>query len=289
MNNTGFIDTTNKAEDVAQHFNKGMRFVEELLRENERLRYKLIHVNQEMTEASNGGELSTPDMQDELSKLRAMKEMINSQFEEMKRENQEFRQRYTTLEKQNETFMNLFVSSCQIHSSLDEEYILLTMQEIVLHMVGAEVFSLWMVDQDTGVLEILASTDECGQFNGGFPDLDKEILNSLAAGKVSYFSYEGKEEKQDSDPLACIPLLMEGRTIGALVIYKLLVQKHGFTHLDHELLDLLATQAVTALVGARCFARSECGPRYLEPDSKACGERISPEMDHGEEKGFQDE
>ena len=126
-----------------------------------------------------------------------------------------------------------------------------------------------MVDQDSGSLEIHASTDECDQFDGEFPGLENEILRNLAAGKVSYFSYEGKSAKQTTDPLACIPLLMDGRTIGAIVIYKLLVQKNGFTNLDHELLDLLATQAVSALVGARCYAKSDCSPRFLEMDSQA--------------------
>jgi hypothetical protein len=269
MSNTGFIDTTNKAEEVAQHYGKGMHFVEELLRENERLRYKLIHLSQEMADISDDNGSSVTEMEDELSRLRALREMIQGQFETMKKENNDFRQRYTELEKQNENFMNLFVSSCQIHSSLDEEYILMTMQEIVLHMVGAEVFSIWMVDPDNGSFAINASTDECDQFEGKFPGLDKEMLNNLAAGKVSYFSYEGKSAKQRMDPLACIPLLMEGRTIGAIVIYKLLVQKNGFTSLDHELLDLLANQAVSALVGARCYARSDCSPRFLEIDSQA--------------------
>lgn len=263
MGKQEFIDTTNKAEEVAQHYNKGMHFVEELLRENERLRYKLIHISQELVDISDGESSPVMEVEEELSKLRAMREVIKNQFEEMKKENQEFRQRYTMLEKQNESFMNLFVSSCQIHASLDEEYILLTIQEIVLHMVGAEVFSLWMVDQESGSFEILASTDECGQFQGQFPALDDEILKNLSAGKVSYFSYEGKDAKKTSDPLACIPLLMDGRTIGAIVIYKLLVQKSCFTSLDHELLDLLATQAVSALVGAKCYARTDRDLRFL--------------------------
>lgn len=267
MGNTGFTATTNRAEEVAQHYNRGMHFVEELLRENERLRYKLIHINQEMADISDNNGSSVLEMEDELSRLRALREMIQGQFEHMKKENQEFRQRYNELEKQNENFMNLFVSSCQLHSSLDEDTILLTMQEIALQMVGAEVFGVWMVDQDSGSLEIIASTDECGQFNGHFPGLDDEMLRNLAAGKSSYFSYEGKEAKQSTDPLACIPLMMDGRTIGAIVIYKLLVQKNGFTSLDHELLDLLTTQAVTALVGARCYARSDRDPRFLEMDS----------------------
>ena len=80
--------------------------------------------------------------------------------------------------------------------------------------------------------------------------MEPGLVKKLATGQVSYFSDDGKGSKSPEDPLACIPLMMEGKTIGAIVIYKLLVQKNGFTNLDHELLDLLATQAVTALVGA---------------------------------------
>lgn len=272
MSNTEFIDTTNtptnsKAEDVVQHFSSGMHFVEELLRENERLRYKLIHLNQEMADLSDQEGAPVMNVEEELTRLRSLRKMIQTQFEDMKKENQDFRSRYETLEKQNESFMNLFVSSCQIHSSLDEEYILLTMQEIALHMVGAEVFSMWMIDQQTGEMEIIAETDECDQFDGSFPALEPGLVKKLATGQVSYFSNDGKGSKSPEDPLACIPLMMEGKTIGAIVIYKLLVQKNGFTSLDHELLDLLATQAVTALVGARCYEKSDCELRYLEPKS----------------------
>jgi hypothetical protein len=267
MSNTEFIDTTNnKAEEVVQHFSSGMHFVEELLRENERLRYKLIHLNQEMADLSDKEESPVMNVEEELTRLRALRKMIQSQFENMKRENQDFRSRYETLERQNEIFMNLFVSSCQIHSSLDEEYILLTMQEIALHMVGAEVFSIWMVDQSSGDMEIIAQTDECDQFGGAFPKLEESLLKKLATGQVSYFSHDGKGSRSSEDPLACIPLMMEGKTIGAIVIYKLLMQKNGFTSLDHELLDLLATQAVTALVGARCYNKSDCKMLYLEAD-----------------------
>ncbi len=266
MSTAEFIDTTNtKAEEVVQHFSSGMHFVDELLRENERLRYKLIHLNQEMADLSDKEGSPVMNVEEELNRLRTLRKMIQTQFEGMKKENQDFRSRYDTLEKQNESFMNLFVSSCQIHSSLDEEYILLTMQEIALHMVGAEVFSIWMVDQATGNMEIIAETDECDQFAGVFPKLENGLMRKLATGQVSYFSNDGKSTKSPEDPLACIPLMMEGKTIGAIVIYKLLMQKNGFTSLDHELLDLLTTQAVTALVGARCYNKLDCELRFLEP------------------------
>jgi len=264
MDRAEFIDTTNKAEEVVQHFSKGMQFVEELLRENERLRYKLIHLNQEMADLSDRDKLPVMEMEDELARLRSLREMIQSQFESMNKENSEFRTRYDELEKQNEIFMNLFVSSCQIHSSLDEEEILQSMQEIILHMVGAEVFSIWMVDQETGDFEIIASMDEGDLFRNGFPILDDISLNKLAAGQATYYSYDGRKSKKIEEPLACIPLVLDGKTIGAIIIYKLLVQKNGFTPLDHEILDLLTNQVLTCMVGARCYKSSKCELLFLE-------------------------
>jgi hypothetical protein len=242
-----------------------MHFIEELLRENERLRYKLIHLNQEVADLSDLKSAPVMEMEDELARLRSLREMIQNQFMDMERENSEFRARYAELEKQNETFMNLFVSSCQLHSTLDEEAILQSMQEIVLHMVGAEIFSIWMVNQNTGNLEIIAATDESDHFKGKFPALDENTIGKLAAGQASYYSYDGKKPENIEEALACIPLIMEGRTIGAIIIYKLLVQKSGFTSLDHEILDLLTNQAVTCLVGARSYSKSGCEPLFLEP------------------------
>jgi hypothetical protein len=265
MEKAEFIDTTSKAEDVVQRFSKGMHFIEELLRENERLRYKLIHLNQKMANLSDDKNSPVMEMEDELLRLRALREMIQNQFINMEKENTEFRTRFSELEKQNETFMNLFVSSCQLHSTLDEESILLSIQEIVLHMVGAEVFSIWMVNQTTGDFEIIAATDEGDYFKGKFPAIDENTISKLAAGQASYFSYDGKQPEEIGEALACIPLIMEGRTIGAIIIYKLLVQKSGFTSLDHEILDLLTNQAVTCLVGARLYSRSGSEPLYLEP------------------------
>ena len=46
---------------------------------------------------------------------------------------------------------------------------------------------------------------------------------------------------------ACVPLVVGGRRIGAIVMFRLLPQKPKFEPFDHELLMLLATHAATAL------------------------------------------
>ena len=256
LGNRELSGTNSRAEDIAQHLSRGMQFVEELLKENERLRYKLLHASQEMAEMTDGTKEPELDPMEEVTRLKQLREMIHLQLDMLKSENDDFRMRYEELEKQNENFLNLFVSSCQIHSTLDEDNVLISMQEILLNLVGAEVFAIWMMDQEKKTFDMISLTDEADIFNSSCPELSVATVSKLASRQTSYFLYEGRDEKSPDDPLACIPLIMDDKTVGAVLIYKLLVQKDGFTSLDLELMELLATQAVTALVGARLYQRS---------------------------------
>jgi len=111
-------DTHNRVEDIARHLSRGTLFVEELLKENERLRYKLLHANQDMAGLTDCAMEAELDPVEEITRLKRLREMIQSQFSNLKRENEDFSRRYDELEKQNDNFLNLFVSSCQLHSTL---------------------------------------------------------------------------------------------------------------------------------------------------------------------------
>ncbi len=58
-------------------------------------------------------------------------------------------------------------------------------------------------------------------------------------------------------PIVCIPLRIEERPIGAIAIFRLLVQKDSFAPLDHELFTLLAGHAATSIFAAQLYAQSE--------------------------------
>ena len=62
---------------------------------------------------------------------------------------------------------------------------------------------------------------------------------------------------EGGEPVVCIPLRVEERPIGAIVIYRMLQQKDGFSPLDHELFTLLAGHAATAIFASRLYAQSE--------------------------------
>jgi GAF domain-containing protein len=50
---------------------------------------------------------------------------------------------------------------------------------------------------------------------------------------------------------------VDDQLVGAIVIYKLLQQKDGFTALDDELFTLLAGHAATAIFASRLYSQSE--------------------------------
>ncbi len=64
---------------------------------------------------------------------------------------------------------------------------------------------------------------------------------------------------EEGDLTACIPLRVDGKVTGAIALFRLLSHKPGLEEADHELFDLLGTQAATALYCAELHARAAQG------------------------------
>ena len=60
-----------------------------------------------------------------------------------------------------------------------------------------------------------------------------------------------------TQPIVCVPLVVQNRAIGAIAVYGLLAQKDGFSALDHELFNMLGGHAATAIFAARLYSQSE--------------------------------
>jgi len=241
------------ADGAVRAYTRSKNFVEEIMRENERLRYKVFHLQQELAGVPRVSGEHGHDVLSENQQLRRQLEEIKSQFEALNRENEDFRQRYQEVELQNENLLNLYVSGYQLHSTLNEEAVVTVIREILLNLVGAEVFGVWVLDPGSGRMELVNVTDECGLLEGRPARLPGERWGGLRTGEPWYATAGSGVSK--GEPLSCIPLKLEEHTVGVLAIYKLLEQKTGFTALDQEILGLLAAQAAATLIGARTFTR----------------------------------
>jgi putative methionine-R-sulfoxide reductase with GAF domain len=244
-------DPLKKSQEFAQMFQKAKEFTEELLKENERLRFKLAN-----QAAPAAGDERTRQLSGRVKELEAQLLEVERRYKEVEAENKEFADRYVEIEEQNNNLANLYVASYQLHSTLDFNEVVRIVQEIVINLVGAEAFHVFVVSEKTGKLERQASE---GQEAPAALALGEGIIGTAARTGLSYFAEEVvvSEPTPFAQPIAVIPLKIKDSVIGVISINKLLVQKKAFTNMDHELFTLLAGHAATAIFAAKLYSTSE--------------------------------
>ena len=217
-------------------FNKGKEFTEELLRENQRLRYRLATIEGEVKQ-------------------------LEERFHEIEAENKDFAARYVEIEEQNNNLANLYVASYQLHSTLDFREVVQIVEEILINLIGARTFAILLLDEKTNDLQTVASEGD-----DAMPGIDKismrlgeGILGTVArSGESYYFSQDPRGGAVSIDrPLAAVPLKIKDQVIGLIAIYKLLQQKEAFSAVDYELFALLAAHAATAVFASKLYSQSE--------------------------------
>lgn len=248
-----------KAEEFLHIFKKGEEFTQELLKENERLRYKIV----QMEEEKRGILRQTSDsqlkkMQEMIDQLEEERRFLLNRFKEAEAENKDFATRYVEVEEENNALANLYVASYQLHSTLDFKEVLRIVLEIIINLIGAEKFSIMLLDEETNELGIVASE---GIDPKGFErvKLGEGIIGRVAKSGENYYEKDLAKVKQNSNerPLVCIPLKIKEHVIGVTVVYSLLTQKNNFTKVDYELFSMLAGHAATAIFSAKLYSQSE--------------------------------
>jgi transcriptional regulator with GAF, ATPase, and Fis domain len=247
-----------KADEFLQIFKRGEEFTKDLIKENERLRFRIAQL-EESADMSNNEE-KTRLYED---RIKILQEEVNSLLERYKRteeENKDFASKYIEVETENNMLANLYVASYQLHSTLDFKEVLRIVIEIVINLIGAEKFALFLMDDKTNELVPVASeglsSEELPKIKTGEGTMGKvakegeshfvEDMESAFAAKIDL-----------SSPIVCIPLKIKEHVIGVISIYSLFTQKNFFSNIDYELFNLLAGHAATAIFSSRLFTQSE--------------------------------
>jgi transcriptional regulator with GAF, ATPase, and Fis domain len=247
-----------RAEKFLELFNKGKEFTEELLRENQRLRYRVAALETEH------GEATTEEIQRlraEIQQLSEENRRIQQRFREVEEENNDFANSYIEIEEQNNNLANLYVASYQLHSTLDFKEVIQIVQEIVINLIGAEAFAILLLDEKTNDLRAIACEGE--DVVPGIESLSARlgdgILGGVAKTGESYYINQDVEGGRVTlaKPLAAVPLKIKEHVIGLIAIYKLLQQKDSFSAVDYELFSLLAAHAATAIFSSKLYSQSE--------------------------------
>jgi transcriptional regulator with GAF, ATPase, and Fis domain len=248
-----------KVEDFLQVFKKGEEFTQELLKENEKLRYKVAKLEELTKYSDRDGTFKVHTLEERIKFLEEENKNLSDRYREVEEENKDFANRYVEVEAENNNLANLYVASYQLHSTLDFSESLKIILEIVMNLIGAEEFSIMMLDEKTNELTIVAN-EGMGNEQRASIKLGEGTIGKACKSGESYYREGDPTDLSGIDythPLVCIPLKIKEHVIGVISIYKLLVQKQAFSNVDYEMFTMLAGHAATALFSSKLYSQSE--------------------------------
>jgi nitrate/nitrite-specific signal transduction histidine kinase len=251
-------DLFERADEFLAVFRRGAEFTKELVEENARLRRRLLEIEARQDEAAQDSTEWSKLREELLERIRGLEGERTDVLERMRvleEENHQFASRCVEIEEENNNLANLYVASYQLHSTLNVAEVVKIIIEIVINLVGAQTFAVYVHDEKTGLLEAVAAEGEDVAVFPSMP-LGEGVVGSAVATGATALS--GEPVSTDyARPIVAIPLRVNDRPIGAIAIFELLVQKEGLNPLDHELFTLLAGHAATAIFAAQLHSQSE--------------------------------
>ena len=211
------------------------QYINGLLRENEKLRAIAAMLEGDVYRAEEGQRAATAEL-----------ERLRSRFDEVAGQNERFAEQYQYIEEQSSNLANLYVSSYQLHTSVDRPTVLNTIQEIVINLIGSEQLAIY--ERKGGAFQLAASFG-----------LDEERVMADVGGEYAVEKLcEGHifHDPADRQPVtAAVPLRIDEQVIGAILVFRLLEHKPSLEAVDHELFELLSVHAATALHCASLHAQ----------------------------------
>jgi hypothetical protein len=240
---------------IQQFFRKGAQFTEELLKENERLRDHILDIDAENRKlrAHLASDEAIRDLLRKIEELEHEKQALVNRSVRAEAVQDNFSSQYLEVEGELANFANLYVATSQLHTARSVRGVLRALKELLAQLLGAAAFAVYLVSDDGTELVSVTSEGVEASDVARLPVLEGVIGRAFAGGEVTSRVERDLTHASIEDPVAVIPLHIDGRTIGAIAIFGTLPQKTEFVHIDRELFKLLGAQAAPALVNARLF------------------------------------
>lgn len=256
---------------VHTFFKKGAEFTEELVRENDRLRKHLGDVENENAALRTqlASDEAIRDLLRKIEQLEREKQLLLSHVTEVQAVSTRFSSRYEEMETEISNLANLYVASYQLHSTLKLRTVVQHLKELLQQLVGARAHSFYVADPAQKELVPVASDGieltKLPKITVGAKSPEGGLATVIERVFLTGVPYIQGAKKVDDAPAACVPMRIDDRVVGAIVVYSLLEQKEDFAPVDHELFKMLGAHAATALMGALLFANADGKLPSLEP------------------------
>ena len=190
---------------------------------------------------------------DEAARQQSRQAEIESRVKQIEEANRRSTEEYVSVQHENANLANLYVASYRLHGTVEREEVVLAIQEIVANLIGSEELAILEREPGSTDLALVAS------FGVEEAPLRRIAVGAGPIGRAAetgevYVRGEGDAGlafSGESPVTACIPLSLDGQVTGVIAIFRLLSHKPALAAADHELFDLLASQAAVALYCAR--------------------------------------
>ncbi len=227
-----------------------------LVVENTRLRRDNIRLAKALTTGSSDGYSVQSTLQAAQERSRVLQQQVQDLLEALT----ESESKVLELEELNSSMMSMYVSSFQLHATLDLGEVTRVIEEILVNFIGARSYTILLTDDD-GSFRVAAESGLDGRLpsSGIRP---RGVLAEVLGSQSAYVHTSSRPAREGI--LAAVPLVMGRNIVGALLVFSLLAQKDRFLKNDVELFSLLDGHAASALVSARLYARADRKVRTLQ-------------------------
>lgn len=227
-----------------------------LVVENTQLRRDNVRLARALTTAGENGY----DVQSTLHAAQEKARLYQQQVKDLIEAQTEADSKVLELEELNSSMMSMYVSSFQLHATLDLPEVVHVIEEILVNFIGARSYAVLLMDDD-GSFRVHADSGLEGRLPGS-GIRPRGVLAEVLGSQSAYVHTSSRPAREGI--LAAVPLVMGRSIVGALLVFSLLAQKDRFLKNDVELFSLLGGHAASAVVSARLYARADRKVRTLQ-------------------------
>ncbi|MEW5854768.1 MAG: GAF domain-containing protein [Myxococcota bacterium] len=252
------VEMADRLRALADQAAEVARSAQEVEREKERLQQEVQRLRESQQPTAVPAPVAAPSSPPAQA---AADPALHDAFSRLSKENMELANRLAELEEMNSAMMSMYVSSYQLHASLDPDRVINIVKEIVINFVGGEEFAILLREEDSEDFDVVAGEGH----ERHYPErrvAAQGVLGAVVASQEPFVHVE--EGPPRGGVLAAVPLGLGNRVVGAVVIFKLLQQKPRLNQSDVELLHLLSAHAATALMSARSHSKVDRKLKTLE-------------------------
>jgi hypothetical protein len=253
-----------RGDFVETFFRKGAEFTSKLIGELESLQRESERLKLENAELKHhlASEEAIRELMQKIDKLEAEKKKLNLSVQHENEKFVNYQMRYAEVEKELDMMANLYVALSQLHSKFEPSEMLGVIEQLLAQFVGAGSFVIYLrrnVGEECHLVPVHAyhcdDPAECIPWNDG-------PVGEAAATQLH--SVADSSRRENGDPLACIPMVFGGDTIGVIAILEFFEQKKQFEAIDFEFFKLLATHSASAIVAAGLMVNADSMGTGLE-------------------------